>query len=152
MSESLDHGSMTPGSMSDGSMNMSPSHMMMHMSFYWGKDATILFSGWPNGSLSMYVVAFFCVLLLAAAIEIFSVSPTAKIGTDIPLGGAFIQASVYAVRMGFAYMVMLAVMSFNLGIFIAAVAGHTIGFFLVKARALPIANRSANQNEIPPKV
>lgn len=130
MSQAHDHDSMDPGSMSDSGM---------HMSFYWGKDAIILFSGWPNGSLGMYMLAFFCVFLLAAAIEIFSVSPTAKIGTHNPIAGALIQTCVYAVRMGFAYMVMLAVMSFNLGIFIAAVAGHTVGFFLVKVRALAIA-------------
>ncbi|KAJ6913217.1 copper transporter 6-like [Populus alba x Populus x berolinensis] len=139
MSQGNDHDGMDPGSMSDGGM---------HMSFYWGKDAIILFSGWPNGSLGMYILAFFCVFLLAAAIEIFSVSPTAKTGTDNPRVGALIQTCVYAVRVGFGYMVMLAVMSFNLGIFIAAVAGHTVGFFLVKVRALAIAS----QNENAPKV
>ncbi|KAF2306216.1 hypothetical protein GH714_015821 [Hevea brasiliensis] len=55
--------------------------------------------------------------------------------------GAISEASVYAVRMVLAYMVMLAVMSFNLGIFIAAVAGHAIGLFFVKARALANSNR-----------
>lgn len=148
MSQGHDHDGMDPGSMSDGGMHMSPSDMMMHMSFYWGKDAIILFSGWPNGTLGMYILAFFCVFLLAAAIEIFSVSPTAKTGTDNPRAGALIQTCVYAVRVGFVYMVMLAVMSFNLGIFIAAVAGHTVGFFLVKVRALA----SASQNETAPKV
>ncbi|KAB5552112.1 hypothetical protein DKX38_009423 [Salix brachista] len=140
MSQGHDHDSMNPGS-----MNMSPSDMTMHMSFYWGKDAIILFSGWPNGSLGMYIFALFCVFLVAAAIEIFSVSP-AKIGTGNPRVGALIQTCVYAVRAGLAYMVMLAVMSFNLGIFFAAVGGHATGFFLVKVRA------PANQNQTASKV
>ncbi|KAF9679981.1 hypothetical protein SADUNF_Sadunf06G0072500 [Salix dunnii] len=93
----------------------------------------------------MYILALFCVFLLAAAVEICSVSP-AKIGTGNPIVGALIQTCVYAVRVGIAYMVMLAVMSFNLGIFFAAVAGHATGFFLVKVRAL------ANQNETAPKL
>ena len=141
---SYDH-DMNPGSsMSDGNMNMSssPMDMVMHMSFYWGKDAIILFSGWPKQSLGMYILAFFCVFLLAFGIEVLSVAPAAKfIISSKPMVGAFIHASVYIVKMGFAYMVMLSVMSFNLGIFIAAVADHALGYFLVKARALAVTNR-----------
>ncbi|EOY07358.1 Ctr copper transporter - like 1 [Theobroma cacao] len=130
-----DHGGMdmpTPaGSTSNGSMKS----MDMHMSFYWGKDVIVLFSGWPESNSGMYVLAIFFVLLLGAAIEVLSMLPPVKPGTK-PVLGAFTQASVYAVRMCFAYMVMLSVMSYNLGIFIAAVAGHAIGFFIVKLRAL----------------
>ncbi|KDP24528.1 hypothetical protein JCGZ_25092 [Jatropha curcas] len=131
---------MDPQMSSDGSMNMSPSmETVMHMSFYWGKDAIILFSEWPNHSL-------------AVAIEVLSASPTAKLCTN-PVITALIQAGVYAVRMGFAYMVMLAVMSYNLGIFIAAVAGHGVGFFLVKARGRANANQADLDGQDPvPKV
>ncbi|XP_022767630.1 copper transporter 1-like [Durio zibethinus] len=132
--------------MSDGSMDMpmpnsgsmsndSMKSMGMHMSFYWGKDVIVLFPGWPESNSGMYVLAIFFVLLLAATIEVLSMLPLVKPGTR-PILGAFTQASVHAVRMCFAYMVMLSVMSYNLGIFIAAVAGHAIGFFVVKFRAV----------------
>ena len=56
----------------------------------------------------------------------------------------FFQTCIYALRMGLVYLVMLSVMSYNLGVFIVAVAGHAAGFFLVKARALAVANRAGN--------
>ncbi|KAB2048188.1 hypothetical protein ERO13_A13G086100v2 [Gossypium hirsutum] len=128
--------------MSNGSgMNMpmpnsSMKSMNMQMSFYWGKDVIVLFSGWPDSNPGMYVLALFFVLFLGAAIEMMAMLQAAvKPGTR-PILGAFIQAGVYIVRMCFAYMVMLSVMSYNVGIFIAALAGHGIGFFVVKIRAL----------------
>ncbi|KAF5737201.1 hypothetical protein HS088_TW13G00079 [Tripterygium wilfordii] len=150
-----DHGGMpmTPGSMSDGTMNSTTGdmdmNMIMHMSFYWGKDAIILFSGWPNRSLGMYILALFFIFLLALSIEILSVFPTSRFGINRPLLGALGRASVYAVRMGFAYLVMLSVMSYNLGIFIVAVAGHAIGFFVVKALALATANQAISAGGTP---
>ncbi|GMY14444.1 copper transporter 2-like [Fagus crenata] len=132
---------MSPESMSNGSMNANNTMMaMMHMSLYWGKDAIILFSGWPNQKLGMYVLALFFVFLLALAIEVLSILPAVKPSTN-PMVAALTQAIIYAFRMGLAYLVMLSVMSFNLGIFIAAVAGHAIGFFLIKSRALAVAKR-----------
>ncbi|KAF5471596.1 hypothetical protein F2P56_008375 [Juglans regia] len=136
-----DHMDMPPyGTMPNGGMS---NHMMMHMSFYWGKDAIVLFSGWPNQNLGMYVLALFFVFLLALAIEVLSILPAVKPGTK-PIMGGLAQATVYAFRMGLAYLVMLSVMSFNLGIFIAAVAGHALGFFIIKTRAIAIAKPAEN--------
>ncbi|XP_030531931.1 copper transporter 6-like [Rhodamnia argentea] len=144
-----DHGGMNmpPGSMPmsnssssgyDG-MNMK---MMMHMSFYWGKDAIILFSSWPEQRLSMYVLALFFVFLLALAVEVLSISPAIKTGTN-PIVGGGMQATIYGLKMALAYMVMLSIMSFNVGVFIVAVIGHAFGFFLVKNWALAAANKAA---------
>ncbi|TXG58716.1 hypothetical protein EZV62_016545 [Acer yangbiense] len=138
---------MTPGSMSGGGMNSSSSDMMMHMSFYWGKDVTIFFSGWPEKSLAMYILALFFIFVLGLAVEVLSVSPKLVTGSTARSNlmlAVFVQACIYALRMGFAYLVMLSVMSYNLGVFIVAVAGHAVGFFLVKARALAVANRAGN--------
>ena len=131
---------MRPGPMPKGSMNSNNTmmNMIMQMSFYWGKDATILFHGWPDNKLGMYVLAFFFVFLLAFAIEVLSILPDVKRTSTNPMLGALTQTIIYTFRMGFAYLVMLSVMSFNLGIFIAALAGHFVGFFLVKSRALAV--------------
>ncbi|KAL3753729.1 hypothetical protein ACJRO7_001036 [Eucalyptus globulus] len=138
----MTHGSMSTSNSSSsgyGGMNMK---MMMHMSFYWGKDAIILFSNWPEQRLSMYVLALFFVFILALAVEILSVSPNIKNGMN-PLVGGAVQAAVYGLKMALAYMVMLSLMSFNVGVFIVAVIGHAFGFFLVKSRALATANKAA---------
>ncbi|CAN1142479.1 Copper transporter 6 [Linum perenne] len=126
-----------PGTLSPGggdndnnNMNMSMDNndmmMMMHTSFFWGKDVIVLFSGWPNHSLPMYILACFFVFFLAASIEVISL--LVKMWTPWPV----VEACIYAVRMAVAYMVMLSVMSFNVGIFIAAVIGHSFGMFVVK--------------------
>lgn len=113
----------------------------MSMSLYWGKHVVILFSGWPGDQLGMYILALLFVFLIAVAAEILSVSPSVKAGTS-PVMAGIIQTGVYVFRVGFLYLVMLSVMSFNVGIFFAAVAGHSLGFFLVKCRAHALANRT----------
>ncbi|KAJ1378740.1 Ctr copper transporter [Sesbania bispinosa] len=123
--------------MSNGTNNMM---MQMQMSFYWGKHAIVLFSGWPNHSLGNYILAMLFVCILAMAIEILSNQPAIKRGTS-PLIGGLIQTCVHFFRISFVYLVMLAVMSFNVGIFIAAVVGHSLGFFIARSRAIAIANR-----------
>ncbi|KAK7373827.1 hypothetical protein VNO80_07247 [Phaseolus coccineus] len=117
---------------------------MMQMSFYWGTDAIVLFPRWPDNSVGMYILAIIFVFLLAMAIEVLSNQPLIKPGTS-PLLGGLIQAIVHFFRISFVYMVMLAVMSFNGGIFIAAVVGHTLGFFIAKSRALALANREEDK-------
>ncbi|XP_039028699.1 copper transporter 2-like [Hibiscus syriacus] len=130
--------------MSNNSMNS----MNMQMSFYWGKDVTVLFSGWPESNKGMYVLALFFVLFLGAAVEILAMLPAAfKPGTTKPIHGAVIQTGVHVVRMCFAYMVMLSVMSYNVGIFIAAILGHGVGFFVVKFRGL--ATETGQHEDLP---
>ncbi|OMO86096.1 Ctr copper transporter [Corchorus capsularis] len=108
-------------------------HLMMHMTFFWGKNAEILFSGWPGARTAMYVLALIVVFLLGFLVELISHSKLIKPGST-HLAAGLVQTLLHALRVGLAYLVMLAVMSFNGGVFLAAVAGHTLGFFLFGSR------------------
>ncbi|KAG6417569.1 hypothetical protein SASPL_119752 [Salvia splendens] len=128
----MDHGGHMDG-MAMAPPMMHRRHMMMHMTFFWGKDTEILFDGWPGaGHLAMYLLALAVVFFLALAVEWFSHSNLLK--ERRPAAG-LLQTLMYAVRIGLAYLVMLAIMSFNGGVFVAAVAGHAVGFFFFGSRA-----------------
>lgn len=115
--------------------------MVMHMSLFWGKDVIVLFQGWPGNSLGMYILATIFVLFMAFVVEVLSISPSFKPGRSwSPLITSLIHSGAYALRMALAYMVMLSVMTFNIGIFIAAVVGHTVGRFFVKYRSFIVAS------------
>ncbi|KAL5550196.1 hypothetical protein UlMin_000372 [Ulmus minor] len=107
--------------------------MTMQSSFYWGTDVVILFSGWPDHhSFVMYLLALFFVFVLAVVVEVISVPGAGKAGGSSSILLQLLDVGVYAVRVGLGYLVMLAVMSFNVGVFMAAVVGHVVGFFIVK--------------------
>lgn len=124
------------GSMADASGgHMMPNHhMLMHMTFFWGKDAEILFSGWPGyHNLGMYLLALVFVFFLAVLVEWLSHCNRIKDGTHHVAAG-IIQTAVYTLRIGLAYLVMLALMSYNAGVFLVAIAGHALGFLVFGSR------------------
>ena len=126
--------------------------MKSHMSFFWGDATEILFPGWPGPSFSSYILALMLVFVLSVAVEWLSHSKFIRSSTDNITAG-LLQTAMYATRVGMAYLVMLAVMSFNLGILLAAVAGYTIGFFIFGSRAFvnsKISPSDEDQADLPP--
>ena len=107
--------------------------MMMHMTFYWGNKGEILFSGWPGTRSGMYALALIFVFLMAIIDEWLSGRRPFKPGSNHVAAG-LVQTVVHGIRMGVAYMVMLALMSFNGGVFVAAVVGHALGFLAFRSR------------------
>ncbi|KAM3692031.1 hypothetical protein ACB098_08G056500 [Castanea mollissima] len=114
----------------DGMHNMNHNHTnmamnmnMMHMTFFWGSNAEILFSGWPGTRLGV---------------------------NDVKAG--LVQTLMHAIRIGLAYIVMLAVMSFNVGILLVAVAGHATGFLLFGSRVFKDSEMtsSVKTSDLPP--
>uniref|UniRef100_A0A7N0TM00 Copper transport protein n=1 Tax=Kalanchoe fedtschenkoi TaxID=63787 RepID=A0A7N0TM00_KALFE len=121
---------------------------MMHMTFYWGKKVTILFDSWRTDSWTSYAISLAACLLVAAFYQYLEdrriklkllASPARSDALTHPLlrkiqgGGARravrVAGSVmFGVNSAVGYMLMLAVMSFNWGVFLAIVAGLTVGY------------------------
>lgn len=99
----------------------------MHMTFYWGKDGQILFSGWPGPRTSMYILAIFIIFLVAFFVEWLIAITTQAKPCDKGIVSDLIRTLIYGLRMGLAYLLMLAVMSFNVGVFFVVVLGHAFG-------------------------
>ncbi|XP_058109379.1 copper transporter 6-like [Magnolia sinica] len=128
-----DGGMMGGGGMPSKGPGMHRHHMMMHMTFFWGKNAEILFSGWPGTKLGMYILALIVVFVFSVLVEWLSHCRLIKPGRAHVVAG-IMQTVLHAARVGLAYLVMLAVMSFNGGVLIAAIAGHSLGFLLFGSR------------------
>jgi solute carrier family 31 (copper transporter), member 1 len=115
---------------------------MMHMSFFWGNRAVVLFPGWPGArGAGAYLLCLLLVLALAALTEALAAASrcVARRGAGagagrVPASSAALLTAAHAARMGTAYLVMLAVMSFNGGVLLAAVAGHALGFLIARSR------------------
>ncbi|CAA2969651.1 copper transporter 1-like [Olea europaea subsp. europaea] len=128
-----------------------PSHTdddmpMMHMAFFWSKNAEILFSGWPGRRTGMYALALIFIFVLCVIVEWLSHCKWIKKSSSNVSAG-LIQTAIYGLRIGLAYMVMLAVMSFNVGVFIVAVCGHTFGFFLFGSSV----SKKSDFSDLPPQ-
>ncbi|CAI5505666.1 unnamed protein product [Closterium sp. Naga37s-1] len=144
----------TSSSASGGSMSM----MMMQMWFYWGPNVIILFESWKTSSWGFYLLACFLVVVFCVLHEFLTsfrlkLSATRRCRVkDAEQGADSADATsskkvdwrslldrlavtgIYALNLIFSYAIMLIVMSFNIGLFIAVVLGLTIGFFFFGAK------------------
>ncbi|KAL6652869.1 hypothetical protein ACP70R_011794 [Stipagrostis hirtigluma subsp. patula] len=138
-----DHGAVGGGA---GKAAAAPPRMssMMHMAFFSDYRAVVLFPGWPGTrGYRSYILCLLFVLALATLTEGLAALSRciARRNVGRAAGGstAALLTAAHAARMGMAYLVMLAVMSFNVGVLLAAVAGHALGFFLARSRVHPAA-------------
>ncbi|KAI4316453.1 hypothetical protein L6164_024431 [Bauhinia variegata] len=128
---------------------------MMHMTFYWGKKVTLLIDSWKTDSWTSYSLSLLACLLVAAfyqflenrrlRLKLISApkpSPTQQIeapllqsrfaGDGAKLGVKFAGAILFGVNAAIGYLLMLAVMSFNGGVFVAIVVGLAIGYLFFR--------------------
>ncbi|XP_062085068.1 copper transporter 1-like [Humulus lupulus] len=136
--------------MSNGTMMGGMGHkMMMHMTFFWGSQAEILFSGWPGSRPGMYALALVFVFFLAVIVEWLSHCRLIK-STGSRVAAGLFQTLLHAVRVGLAYMVMLAIMSFNVGVFLVAIAGHAVGFLIFGSKLVKKEEAEKVSSDLPP--
>lgn len=128
------------------SMNMA----MSHMTFFWGKNSEILFSGWPGTRTGMYVLALVSVFVLSVILEWLSNCQRFKKERCGDFSGGLIRTMVHGIRVALAYLLMLAIMSFNVGVFIVAIVGHSLGFFLFGTRVFFNKAGDHSDKDFPP--
>ncbi|MCO5576314.1 hypothetical protein L7F22_030123 [Adiantum nelumboides] len=150
-----DHGGTE--SLSTATSSASVSSLAHHeTSFYWGQQATILFEGWRTTSPATYIASLLALLLISFLYQYlerltsssspllsqFHCCPPASQGSHNNASKPFAPAPhvlslptklfltlLFGLRVGLAYLLMLAVMSFNGGIFLAIILGFSAGFF-----------------------
>ncbi|GLJ05404.1 hypothetical protein SUGI_0017660 [Cryptomeria japonica] len=133
----------------------------MQMTFYWGKRMELIFPGWESHTVAMYllslvalfVLAFFNQSLQYVRNRIVNLDHGSNNSKDLGtkrLGTSIAETVVFAVNAGTGYLLMLAVMSYNVGVFVVVIAGLSVGFFFFHSwqgsgRIAEISQGSANQ-------
>ena len=120
------------------------------MTFYWGKNVTVLFDFWKTNTWTSYALTLLSCFLFSLFYQYledrriafkslsFPVSSTVdssspllsskQIGRWNKLG----VAAIFGVNSALGYMLMLSVMSFNGGVFLSVVFGLSVGYFLFR--------------------
>ncbi|KAM1118432.1 hypothetical protein ACFX19_043380 [Malus domestica] len=133
---------------------------MMHMTFYWSRQVTLLFDSWKTDTWTSYSLTLLACLLVPAfyryledlrvRIKRAASSSSLKSASDAPirtpllgskLGGAggrfsagrLAESVLFGVNAAIGYMIMLAIMSFNGGVFVAIVLGLAIGYWAFRS-------------------
>ncbi|GFZ19836.1 copper transporter 2 [Actinidia rufa] len=145
-------GSMSPPTTTTSSnRNHHALSTLMHMTFFWSTDAEILFSGWPGTHKGMYALALVSIFVLSILVEWLShCRLLGKEGSSGDVASGVVRTVMYGVRIGLAYLVMLAVMSFNGGVFLVAVGGHALGFFVFGSRVFGKSQDCEKASDLPP--
>ncbi|KAI4338885.1 hypothetical protein MLD38_023892 [Melastoma candidum] len=124
---------------------------VMPMSFYWGhkRYTEILFHHWPGSNSGMYALSIILVFFLAFVAEFLSHYEFVKEAEANKVGVGLFKTAIHSARVGVTYLVILAVMSFNGGIFLAAVGGHALGHAIFGGQAFRKMASSGSDGDKP---
>ncbi|XP_010269750.1 PREDICTED: copper transporter 5.1 [Nelumbo nucifera] len=133
---------------------------MMHMTFYWGKNVTILFDSWNTDSWASYSLTLLLCFLVSVVyqsmedrrlrLKLFAAGKKPLVVSSQNMHTAllnpgfvassrwrksakFLVAVMFGINSAVGYMLMLAVMSFNGGVFIAVVLGLSVGYLVFRS-------------------
>ena len=125
---------------------------MMHMTIYWGKKVTLLVHWWKTRTWVSYILTLLVCFLFSAFYQYmedrrlhFKASASnpppiatpllSKLGRARRVSPAWLVTSLfYGVNSALGYLLMLAIMSCNGGVFLAIVLGLSFGYYLFRTR------------------
>ncbi|XWS72275.1 hypothetical protein CRYUN_Cryun02cG0026200 [Craigia yunnanensis] len=123
---------------------------MMHMTLYWGKDVTLLIDSWKTDSWLGYFLTLLACFLFSSFYQymedrrlrfrsLVSSNPSQPSSTAVvPLlhkyrsSAKFATAVLFGINSAIGYLLMLAIMSFNGGVFLAIVLGLAVGYLFFR--------------------
>nr|GEX02864.1 copper transporter 5.1-like [Tanacetum cinerariifolium] len=127
---------------------------MMHMTFYWGHKVTLLIDSWKTDSWFSYIITLIICFLFPVLyqflevhrlqLKLLSSSANGVVGAieNEPLlytkffssrkRKRFVGSVLFGMSSVINYFMMLAVMSFNGGVFVAIVVGLAVGYWLFR--------------------
>lgn len=112
-------------------MNETDTAMMsMQMYFKASDSVVVLFKGWETTSLGEYFATLIFIFLFSLAHEYmttYRINYTLK--KDDAHYGSLISSLLYLLSVTFSYLIMLMVMTFNVGIFFTVLLGLATGFY-----------------------
>ncbi|KAH1033288.1 hypothetical protein J1N35_045462 [Gossypium stocksii] len=97
---------------------------MMHMTFYWSRQVTLLFTSWRTDSWPSVAGSR---PTEGTAEEPFLLRPKGAGMVGKIAGGV-----LFGLSSALGYLLMLAVMSFNGGVFLAVILGLTVGYLVFR--------------------
>ncbi|KAJ9168145.1 hypothetical protein P3X46_019704 [Hevea brasiliensis] len=127
---------------------------MMHMTFYWSREVTLLVDSWRTKTWLAYALTLLVCLVASALYQFLEnlrihmrfkvIARTDGSAAEEPLlrskkskgkwsAARVAGAVLFGVNSAIGYMLMLAVMSFNAGVFVAIVLGLAIGYLLFRS-------------------
>ena len=128
---------------------------MMHMTFYWSKQVTLLFDSWKTDSWTSYILSLLACLIVSIFYQFLenrrirlkllaSGKPISEeiqvpllrqklIGSKAKLGVKVAGAVLFGLSSAIGYFLMLSIMSFNGGVFIAIVVGLAVGYLFFRS-------------------
>ena len=99
---------------------------MMPMTFEWGYQVTILFNGWETTTMFEYLIA--CVLVMGCGFAM-QVCRSCVTGTHYGPEDKLAVTLMFGVLLSLSYILMLIMMTYNIGLFFSVIAGQMIGFY-----------------------
>lgn len=121
------------------------------MTFYWSRYVTLLFDSWKTDSWASYALTLLACFLFSAfyqymedkRIRVSRLSSSKPTGMEAPLlerkvvgkiSAARIAGTVlFGINSALGYLLMLGIMSFNGGVFLAVVLGLMIGYLVFRS-------------------
>ncbi|KAG5603729.1 hypothetical protein H5410_025221 [Solanum commersonii] len=110
----------------------------------------ILFSSWHGyDNLDMYILRLVVIFFMRVFVEFLSHSNYVYKSNVDHVTYGLLQTTLYGLRIGLAYVAMLVAMSYNGGVFLVGIVGHSLGFLFFGSRVFKKPSSGKNL-DLPP--